>query len=517
MAVCQNGSLSTGNRILIADLVPRSVIIAPMRKPSREQLQGYIVAAGIVVAIVMIYLQLLHVNHTTVALTFLLAILYVSATWGLSVSIFMSAAATVALNYFFLPPIGQLTIADPQNWVALAAFLITAVTASRLSEHARQEARDAHRRRREVERLYAFTQQLLVAGNMGELLNSVPRRLVESFELVDAALFLASKNEIYRFGSDFRDLDGDRLKAVMARGEPVVEAERGLCFVPVRMGVRPVGSIGISGGTLSRQTLEAVGTLIAIAVERFSALEALGKAEAAQQEEKLRTALLDSVTHELRTPLTGIKGAVTSLLSQPQLTEEHRHELLSVIEEESNRLNRLIEEALEMARLDAGEVELRKEATPVGQVIEAALQMSKAGLDGHPVDVRLSDPLPPAPMDFERIKEVLAHLLDNAAKYSPPGSPIRITSEVSGGYLVTSVADRGEGIDGLEQSLIFDKFYRGKDQRYRVQGTGMGLAICKAIIEAHGGKMGVTSQVGSGSVFQFSLPLAPVAAEAMPR
>jgi two-component system sensor histidine kinase KdpD len=485
-----------------------------VKKPSREQILGYIVATGIVVGIVVLYSQVLRVNNTTVALTLLLAILYVSATWGLSVSIYMSALAALSFNYFFLPPIGQFTVSDPQNWVALAAFLITAVSASRLSEYAREEARDAHRRRRELERLYAFTQQLLVAGNMGELLNSIPRRLVECFELLDAALFLAHKPEIYRFGPDVRGLDADRLKAVMARGEPVIEAERGLCFAPVRMGVRPVGSVGVLGTTLSRQTLEAVGSLIAIAIERFGALEALGKAEAAREEEKLRTALLDSVTHELRTPLTGIKAAVTSLLSQPQLTEEHRRELLTVIEEESNRLNRLIEEALDMARLDAGEVELRKEPTPITQVIEAALDSSKACLVQHSVDVRVSDQLPLAPMDFDRIKEVLAHLLENAAKYSPAGSPILISAEVSEGFLVTSVADRGEGIDGHEQSLIFDKFYRGKDQRYRVQGTGMGLAICKAIVEAHGGKISVTSQVGSGSVFQFSLPLAPVAAEA---
>jgi len=224
----------------------------------------------------------------------------------------------------------------------------------------------------------------------------------------------------------------------------------------------------------------------------------------------LRTALLDSVTHELRTPLTGIKGAVTSLLSQPELTDDHRRELLTVIDEESNRLNRLIEEALEMARLDSGDVELKLEPTPIGPVIEAALGALKSVLANHPVDVRLAENLPDVPMDFERIKEVLAHLLENAAKYSPPGSPITITSEVTSGYLVTSVADRGEGIDGLEQTLIFDKFYRGKDLRYRVQGTGMGLAICKAIVEVHGGKIGVTSQVGSGSVFNFSLPLAPL-------
>lgn len=453
------------------------------------------------------YSKLLQVNNTTVALSFLLAILYVSSVWGLSVSIYTSMLATVAFNYFFLPPIGKFTISDPQNWVALAAFLVTSITASRLSDHAREETRDANRRRREVERLYAFTQQLLVVGSISELLNAVPRRIVESFELQDAALFLASKNEIYRYGADLRNLAADRLKGVAARGEPVVEAGKHLSFMPVRMGVRTVGSLGISGGRLSRQTLEAVGTLVAVAVERFNALEALGKAEASREEEKLRTALLDSVTHELRTPLTGIKGAVTSLLSQPELTKDHRHELLTVINEESNRLNRLIEEALEMARLDSGDVELKREPTPIGLVIEAALGVTKPCLAHHPVDVRLAEKLPDVPMDFERIKEVLAHLLENAAKYSPSGSPIALSSEETNGYLVTSVADHGEGIDGLEQTLIFDKFYRGKDLRYRIQGTGMGLAICKAIVEAHGGKIGVTSQVGSGSVFNFSLPL----------
>ena len=348
---------------------------------------------------------------------------------------------------------------------------------------------------------------MLVAGGVVELLNAIPRHIVESFEVQDAALYLASREAIYRSGRDFRELDGDQLKAVMARGEPVVEVDRQLCYVPVRMGVRPVGSLGISGAVLARETLEALGTLIAIAVERVSAIEALGKAEAARQEERLRSALLDSVTHELRTPLTAIKASVTSLLTQPELSDAQRRELFSIINEESDHLNHLIEEALEMARLDAGEIELEIEPHPIREVIEAAIEASKNILANHTVDVRLPESLPPVPMDPARIREVLTQLLDNAVKYSPPGTPIVISSEVSGRFLVTSVADRGAGIDSFEQALIFDKFYRGRDQRYRVQGTGMGLAICKAIVEAHGGSMGVTSQVGSGSVFHFNLPL----------
>jgi two-component system sensor histidine kinase KdpD len=348
-----------------------------------------------------------------------------------------------------------------------------------------------------------------VAGGVVELLNAIPRHIVESFEVQDAALYLASRDGIYRSGRDFRELDGDQLKAIMARGEPVVEVDRQVCYVPVRMGVRPVGSLGLSGVVLGRETLEALGTLIAIAVERVSAIEALGKAEAARQEERLRSALLDSVTHELRTPLTAIKASVTSLLTQPELSDAQRRELFSIINEESDHLNHLIEEAIEMARLDAGEIELEIEPHPIREVVDTAIEASKNALANHSVDVRLPEGLPPVPMDPVRIREVLTQLLDNAVKYSPPGTPIVISSEVSGRFLVTSVADRGAGIDSFEQALVFDKFYRGRDHRYGVQGTGMGLAICKAIVEAHGGTMGVTSQVGSGSVFHFSLPLSP--------
>jgi len=484
-----------------------SAIIPLVSKLSRWQIPRYAGAAGIVLAIVLIFRRATPVNATSVALIFLLAILYVSAFWGLWVSIFMSLLATLSFNHYFLPPLGTLTIGDPQNWVALAAFLVTAITASRLSEQARRRARDANRRRQEIERLYAFTQQMLVAGGVVELLNAIPRHIVESFEVHDAALYLANREAVYRSGRDFRELDGDQLKAIMARGEAVVETDRQVCYVPVRMGVRPVGSLGLSGGVLGRETLEALGTLIAIAVERVSAIEALGKAEAARQEERLRSALLDSVTHELRTPLTAIKASVTSLLTQPELNDAHRRELFSVINEESDNLNHLIEEALEMARLDAGEIELEIEPHPIREVIETAIEASKNALANHSIDVRLPEGLPPVPMDSARIREVLTQLLDNAVKYSPPGAPIIISSEVSDHFLVTSVADRGAGIDSFEQALIFDKFYRGRDHRYRVQGTGMGLAICKAIVEAHGGSMGVTSQVGSGSVFYFNLPL----------
>lgn len=476
-------------------------------KPAVRSLFGYVLAAVVVVAVVLVGRAVGHLNPTTIALALLLGVLGISTFWGLRPAVFMAIIATLAFNYFFLPPVGTFTIADPQNWIALFAFLITAVTASELSERAGREARNAHERRREVERLYAFSQQLLSSGdNSAELLNSIPRYVVDSFDVRSAAVSLPNRADIYRSGPATDGLEAHDLQLCCLRGEPRVDNENQIAFMPLRMGMRVVGSMGVSGSQLSRQTLEAIGSLIAIAVERAGAVEKLSRAEAARESEQLRSLLLDSVTHEFRTPLTAIKASVTSLLSSPNLAPPEKEELLTVINEESDRLNRLVGEAAEMAQLDAGKVELRLEPAPMADVVNEAVEDLKQPLTPHPVEVRIPNDLPPVRMDPARIKEVLIHLLENAAKYSPGETPIRITAEAKGGMLTTSIADRGPGIDDFEQALVFEKFYRGRNQRVQVHGTGMGLAICKAIVEAHGGRIGVTSQLGHGSVFYFSLP-----------
>ena len=453
------------------------------------------------------YKHVLPVNPTTVALSFLLAILAVSTVWGIAVSVFMSVVAMLAFNYYFLPPIGTFTIADPQNWVALFAFLVVSVLASHLSTRARQQAKDASQRRREIEKLYAFSQGLLESGNVIQLLNRIPSQIVDIFEVGAAALLLAEKQKIYRSGPVIPQLDLETLKTMVIREEPLVDEANSLCFVPVRLGIRPIGSLGISGSTPSRQTLEAIGTLIAVAIERARAIEQLGLTEAAREGERLRTALLDSVTHALRTPLTSIKASVTNLLSNASVTNLQRRELLTIINEETDRLNRLVGEAGEMARLDAGEVELHLESRPIEDVIDAALNQCKLTLGARVVRVQVPPGLPNVSVDLVRAREALVHLIENANQYSPADRPITITAEAAPDFVVTSVADRGAGIDDLEQNLIFEKFYRGKDQRYLVQGTGMGLPIAKAIIEAHGGTMSLTSQRGQGSVFSFTLPV----------
>lgn len=479
-----------------------------MRISYATRIVRFAAALALVLGISVFYRYVLPVNPTTVALTLLLAILAVSTVWGIAVAVFMSIAAMLSFNYNFLPPVGRFTISDPQNWVALFAFLVVSVLASHLSSRARQKAEDASGRRREIEKLYIFSQGLLESGNVIQLLNRIPSQIVNIFEVGAAAVLLAEKQKIYRSGPVIPSLDLETLKAIVIRDEPLIDADNSTCFAPIRLGVRPMGSLGISGTILSRQTLEAVATLIAIAIERARAIEQLGVTEAARESERLRTALLDSVTHALRTPLTSIKASVTNLLSNQRLTDGQRQELLTIVNEESDRLSRLVGEAGEMARLDAGEVDLRIEAHPIEDVINAARAQCKTVLGDRVVTVHVTPGLPHVRVDLARAREALVHLIENANQYSPADQPITITAEGKRDFVVTSVADRGAGIEEAEQSLIFEKFYRGKNQRYLVKGTGMGLPIVKAIIEAHGGSLSLTSQRGQGSVFSFTLPVA---------
>jgi two-component system sensor histidine kinase KdpD len=478
-----------------------------MLEKHRNRLLGFALALGAVLGITLLYRRVIQVNPTTVALSFLLAILVVSMFWEMTVAVFMSIAAMLAFNYYFLPPIGTFTIADPQNWIALFAFLATSLIASHLSERVRKEAEEAHGRRREIEKLYALSQRLLGEGNVIQLLNAIPNYIVADFEMGAAALFLADKQKFYRSSPGVAQLNEEQMKDAMMREEPTIDSGRGQSFIAVRLGVRAIGSLGISGPALSRQTLEALGSLIAIAVERARAVEQLGRTEADRAGERLKSALLDSITHDFRTPLTSIKAAVTTLLTNEQVAQTQKRELLTIINEESDRLNGLVEEAAEMARLEAGEFELKLESHPIDEVISAALEQCKGVLADRPVRVQVPPGLPPVRVDLERAKEILLRLLENAHLYSPKDQPIVITAEANGDFVLTSVADRGAGIEELEQGLIFDKFYRGKGQRYLIQGTGMGLPIAKAIVEAHRGTIGVTSQLGHGSVFSFTLPI----------
>jgi two-component system sensor histidine kinase KdpD len=220
--------------------------------------------------------------------------------------------------------------------------------------------------------------------------------------------------------------------------------------------------------------------------------------------------MIDSITHELRTPLTAIKASATTLLLPGSLNAADSHELLTVIDEEADRLNRLVAEAVEMAQLDTQEVHMTFLPVPLQDVVQKALDTCAGVISDHVLTLRMP-PLPLVLADADFIQKVLCNLLENAAKYSAKGTPIFISAERRADSIALSVADRGMGIDLSEQGLIFERFYRASMQTQQTSGTGMGLAISRAILEAHHGVLTVTSQLGEGSVFTFTLPIAPQA------
>jgi two-component system sensor histidine kinase KdpD len=444
---------------------------------------------------------------TTVVLGYLLTVLISSALWGLGILVFMSAAATLVLDYYFFPPVGHFNISDPQDWVTLFAFLITAVIGSELSAHARREAEEANRRRTEIERLYEFSQYLMKARDRLELLNEIPKQIVRIFGADAAALYTPENRGIYRAGIEAPQLESNRLRSAAMREEPEIDRSQEVYFAPIRFGLRVIGSVAIFGSLASNKTLDVIGTLAASAIDRAQAIELLGKAEAVRESERLKSVFLDAVTHDFKTPLTSIKASATSLLENLNFNADQRKELLIVIDEECDRINRLIGQTNEMARLEAGEVTLQFAPLAVNEFISAAVDECENVKSARAIQVQGDTPHCKLYVDPTWARKVFTNIIQNADLYSFPGEPITINAEQRDGFVVFSVADKGPGIEDAEKNNIFDRFYRGKGQRHRIPGTGMGLPIAKAIIEAHGGFIGVVSRVGEGSVFTFSLPI----------
>jgi two-component system sensor histidine kinase KdpD len=460
-------------------------------------------AAGLVVVV---YRSILHVNQTTVALTFLVMVQLAAFRWGLVYSVCLSFGCTLLYNYYFLPPVGSFTIADPQNWIALIAFLASAIFISRISDSERRQAATSEARRSEMERLYQFSNQLLLEENLLDVAAHAPHVVASIFAFDAVVLYLNQSDTAY--SSDPRQalVSIDELRAA-ARQPEALSSRHGIHIVPLLLGMRASGSIAMAAhasGEYSDGLYEAIGGLLGIALERAAALDRTSRMEAARESERLRTALLDSVTHELRTPLTAIRAAATSLLSQSSLEDSQRHEMYSILDEESARLDRLIGQTVEMAQLDSEGIEVRLKPQRLQEVIDMALEDCRILLRGRTVTVELPE-MPLIPLDRDLIRRVLRHLLENAVRYSPAGSPVRIGAVIEAERLRVSITDLGQGIDEAEQAYIFDKFYRGSRQRL-LHGTGMGLAIAKAILRAHSGGIEVVSHRDQGATFTFWVP-----------
>jgi two-component system, OmpR family, sensor histidine kinase KdpD len=316
----------------------------------------------------------------------------------------------------------------------------------------------------------------------------------------DAAYYSDPHNELLSLAD---------LKLAASHPDTAVSQRNGMQIIPLSLGMRSPGVLAVTDGGFSPQIYEAIGSLVAIALERAAAVERSSRLEAWREGERLRAALLDSVTHDLRTPLTGIRAAATTLASQPDLPEADRRELVAVVDEESARLDRLIGQAVEMAQLDAETIQVKPQPQNVRVLIENVLEEMRPLLRDHAVQIDIAPDLPRIPLDRALIGRVLRHILENATRYSPAGSPIAICASRDEGRLLISVADRGPGIDPSEQPFVFDKFFRGKKQQTQSAGTGMGLAIVRAILEAHGGGIELASRAGEGTRFTFWLPLAP--------
>lgn len=456
--------------------------------------------------IVAVYHLWLHVSQTTVALTLLMLVLFLAAKWGLRYAVVTSVVATVCYNFYFLPPIGTLTISDPQNWLGLFAFLTVSVVGSRLAERAREEADDARVRQRELEVLYGLSRELLQTENVASLLNAISPAIMMVTRADAIVLYLLDGDRRYMAGdSSAIQMDDVGLRQ-MSQTLPAPDMVGAQARVPLRVGVRPRGLLLINGVSLSMETLVAMGGLISVSIDREQALEDVSRGEAAKESERLRSLMIDSITHELRTPLTAIKAAASTLLLAKVLEPEEQRELLTVIDEESDRLNRLVSEAVEMAQLDTQEVHMTFGPMSVEELVKQAMESCSSLLEGRKVKVSLPT-LPPVMADRDFITKVLTNLIENATKYSGVGSPIFISADRKGEMVSVSVADHGMGIDLSEQGLIFERFYRASVPGQQTSGTGMGLAISRAIIEAHHGTLSVTSQLGEGSVFSFTLPV----------
>ena len=455
--------------------------------------------------------RLIPVNATTAGFAYLVVILVIATAWGLVESTVASIAAMLCFNYFFLPPVGTFTIADPQNWVALFAFLATSITASQLSDRARRRTAEAVDRQREMERLYALSRAILLTEPTEAVAKQIARQIAHTFESPAVALYDRGADEIYRAGpEDLPGVDG-KLRDAALEGTLFQDAVSGVVVASIRLGGEPIGSVAIRGASLSDTALQALSNLVAIGLEKARSQEAANRAEAARQSQELKSTLLDAIAHEFKTPLTSIKAAATSLLSQSARMPE-QGELLTIVDEEADRLARLVTEALQMARIEAGKLQLNRELHSPASLVAAALRQSKPLTEGRTIKVEIAPELPLLFVDADLIQLSIRQLIDNALKYSAPSAPVTVAAQPGRLGVSIQVADEGPGIPSDEQSQIFEKFYRSRREQQQVTGTGMGLAIAREVVRAHGGEVSVESSSGpdgQGSVFSISLPAAP--------
>jgi len=446
-------------------------------------------------------------GSTAAGLVFLVLVVWTATQAGIAISLYSAIVCALCFDYYFLPPYHTLRLAGGPEWVALLSFLASSLVAGRVAERARQQAGKAEQRREDVERLYMLSQEMMLYDDAAGLMGELPRIISRIFALDGVVLYSRDEDLFFSSTSELPMSIQASLSAVSMGLNPTQALPGDITSMPLLVGMRPVGALGWRPATLSREVATAVTAQVAIALTRAIAIEASARLEAAREGERLRTALIDSITHELRTPLTSIRAAATTLRQGESLDDAAQQELVAIVDEESARLDELIGEAVEMAEIDANVLKVHAEPERTRAVLEHAVEKSQAVLAPHRVVIGVEEPDTPVWFDLHLLSRVLRHLLENAARYCPPGSRIALRSCRAGDRLEFTVEDNGPGIDAVDLPLIFEKFYRGKKSAGKGKGTGMGLAIARAILAAHGGSIEVSSSPAEGTLFRFWVPL----------
>lgn len=488
----------------------------------------YLVSFGCVLAALGVgQLLQLVIAVNNIALVFLTAVLASAVFGGLGPSLFASVAAMLAYNFFFLPPLYTFTIADPENVVALFFFAVVAVIVSNLTARVRAQAVAARARAKTTEELYRFSRKLAGVAAMEDLLWASSHQVAAMLKVPVVMLLPEGENLRVRAGYPPEDLldDADvaaadwswRNNRPAGRGADTLPGAKWL-FLPMRTGRGPVGVIGIGAvrpeALLSpdrRRLLDALIDQTALAIERVTLVDDVERARLAVEAERLRSALLTSISHDLRTPLASILGSATSLDGyDASLDEAARKVLIATIREEAERLNRFIANLLDMTRLESGAVRPNVAPVDLAEVVGSVLDRTVRILADHRVHVDLSPDLPMLNLDPVLFEQVLFNLLDNAAKYAPPGSLVGIRARSEEGGARLEIIDEGEGVPTQDLERVFDKFYRVRAQDRQRAGTGLGLSICRGFMRAMGGDIVVANRADrSGAVFTLTLPGAP--------
>jgi two-component system sensor histidine kinase KdpD len=445
------------------------------------------------------------VNATTVGFSYLLLVLIVASTWGFVEASILSIAATLAFNFFFLPPVGTWNIADIQNWIALFSFLTTSLIASRLSTKAKQRASDAVERQQEIERLYTFSRALLLIETSEAFATQLIRKLADIFQLSAASLYDRRTDSFHRAGP--LDLEGvdEKLRDAALHGTSFSDSQSGCIVTAVRLGAEPIASLAIQTARMPDSVLQGIGNLVAIGLERAKAQDLARQIEAARQSEQLRATLIDAMAHEFKTPLTSIKGATTLMLANPDRLPENWMELLKLADEEAERLRELIDDTVAMARLDAAHIEINPEASNIVEIIDTVIGSMRTEFEGRPINVSRDAQIPLCAFDRRLVRLAIKQLIDNALKYSPAGTPIDVRVGQEAATMIVEITDHGKGISAQEQGRVFERFYRSPSVQRQTPGSGLGLSIAHSIMRAHHGDLTVTSQPGE-TTFRLTLP-----------